>query len=302
MLCASRELRRGQIRRFDFGGHPIVLFRGRETGVVHALPAHCAHQGADLGHGTVVGDRLRCPLHHWEYSNRCERIPGSLPGSINIPSLPARYQAAERFGMLFLHLGGEPESSLPGFSVDDGELSFRAGRPVTIDCPWFVVIANAFDMTHLQTVHRRTLTSEVEIHSPDRMTFHVRYTTAVIGDAWSDRVMRALSGNDIRVQVTCSGGGILFVESQIGRRRGYLMVGLRPTATGVFILPLFGVRRGMFDALHARVAAALFTAFLRRDIKPLDGIRFPLAISTAATRPSTPATAISATCPHSRAR
>jgi hypothetical protein len=275
MLCTSGELRRGQIRRFDVGGQPVVLFRGRDTGVVHALPGHCAHQGVDLGHGTVVGDRLRCPLHHWEYSNRCERIPGSL----SVPRLPARFHAAERFGMLFLYMGGdmgaEPEAPLPGFSVDDQHLYFRAGRPVNIDCPWFVPVANAFDMTHLQTVHHRTLTSEVEIRYPDPMTFHVRYSTAVTGEAWSDRVMRALSGNDIRVEVTCSSGGIILVESQIGRRRGYLMVGLRPTRNGVSILPLFGVRRGAFDALHARVAAALFTAFLRRDVEALGGIRFP---------------------------
>lgn len=257
--------------RFDLGGRAVVLFRGRDHGVVHALPGHCDHQGVDLAHGAVVGDVLRCPLHYWEYTDRCVRIPGAA----RAPRSFARYHAAERFGMIFLHLGASPHAPIPAFTVDDERLHFRAGKPVEIECPWFVPVANAFDMGHLQTVHRRTLTVDPEITYPDPRTFHVRYATAVTGDGWSDRAMRLLSGNDIRVSVTCSGGTIIMVESLIRDRRGYLMVSLRPTANGVSILPLFGVPRGAVHALHARVAASLFTAFLTRDVAALSGIRFP---------------------------
>ena len=271
MVCPGRALRRGKVLRFELAGRRIVLFRGRDSGVVHALPGHCDHQGVDLAHGSVVGDVLRCPLHHWEYTDRCVRIPGAA----RAPRLPARYHAAERFGMIFLHTGATPQSPIPGFSAADEELHFHPGRAVEIACPWYVPVANAFDMGHLQTVHRRRLTSTPEITYPDARTFHVRYTTAVTGDGWSDRAMRLLSGNDIRVSVTCSGGAIIMVESTIRRRRGYLMVSLRPTAGGVSILPLFGVPRGTLHALHARAAAALFTAFLTRDVQALSGIRFP---------------------------
>ncbi|HEV7767866.1 MAG TPA: Rieske 2Fe-2S domain-containing protein [Thermoanaerobaculia bacterium] len=273
MVCRSSALRRGAIRRFELGGERVVLFRGSDNGVVRALPAHCEHQGVDLAHGTVVGDRLRCPLHHWEYSDRCERIPGLAAA----PRSFARYAATERFGMIFLHLGAEPASDIPGFSVDDRQLSFHAGKPVQIECPWYAPVANAFDMIHLRTVHQRELTSDVECSRPDPMTFLVRYTTAVIGNGWSDHAMRALSGNDIRVRITCTGGALLMVESQIRRWRSYLLVCLRPTAAGVSILPLFGVPRTKtgLHALHVRVSAALFTAFLSRDLQALDGIRFP---------------------------
>jgi nitrite reductase/ring-hydroxylating ferredoxin subunit len=271
MVCRSGQLRRGGVMRFDLGGQPVVLFRGRDNGAVHALPGHCDHQGVDLAHGDVVGDVLRCPLHHWEYTNRCVRIPGAA----RAPRTVARYHAAERFGMIFLHLGANPSSPVPGFSVEDDRLHFRAGKPVEIACPWYVPVANAFDMGHLETVHRRALTSTPEITYPDPATFHVRYTTAVTGDGWSDRMMRALSGNDIRVRVTCSRGAIIMVESAIRRWRGYLMVCLRPTSKGVSFLPLFGVPRGALQSLHARVAASLFTAFLIRDVQALSGIRFP---------------------------
>lgn len=273
MVCASAAVRRGAIARFDLGGERLVLFRGRENGRVHALPGFCEHQGVDLTGGSVVGDRLRCPLHHWEYTDRCAKIPGRATPLSSKP----RYAIAERFGMIFVHLGAEPSYELPGFSVNDDALAFRAGKPVTIDCPWYVPVANAYDMTHLQTVHRRVLTSEVELSHPDPMTFVIRYTTGVTGNGWSDRIMRALSGNDIRVKVTCSGGSLLLVESSIRRWRGYLMVCLRPTATGVSILPLFGVPRSK-TGLHVpavRLSAALFTDFLMRDVRALSGIRFP---------------------------
>lgn len=273
MVCAGAELRRGAIRRFTLGDQRIVLFRGKDTGIVHALPGHCDHQGVDLAHGSVVGDRLRCPLHHWEYSNRCERIPGQRTPPRSMP----RYQAAERYGMIFLHLGPQPRAAIPSFSTDDQHLYFRPGKAVTIDCPWYVPVANAYDMTHLRTVHRRELASDVAIAYPDPMTFYVEYATKVVGGGWSDRVMRALSGNDIRVRITCTGGTIIQVESLVRRRRGYLMVSLRPTEKGVSILPLFGVPRTKsgLHALHARVSAALFTAFLGRDVAALGGIRFP---------------------------
>jgi nitrite reductase/ring-hydroxylating ferredoxin subunit len=273
MLCPSAALRRGAIARFALGSERIVLFRGRDTGRVHALPGFCLHQGVDLAQGSVVGDRLRCPLHHWEYSDRCERIPGLE----TVPRSSPRYAVTERFGMLFAHLGPEPASGVPGFSVDDRQLAFRSGKAVEVDCPWYVPIANAFDMIHLRTVHRRALTSEIEITCPDPATFMTRYTTSVLGNGWSDRSMRKLSGDDIRVKVISSGGALLMVESSIRRWRGYLMVGLRPTARGVSLLPLFGVPRTRtgLHALYVRFSAALFTAFLMRDVAALSGIRFP---------------------------
>jgi nitrite reductase/ring-hydroxylating ferredoxin subunit len=267
VVCPSSELKRGGVMRIELAGLPIVLFRGRATGVVHALPAHCAHQGVDLSRGHVVRDCLRCPLHLWEYSDRCERIPNAQP----------TYRAAERFGMIFIHLGADPEVPIPGFSVPDDELYFVHGKPQAIDCPWYVPVANAFDMIHLQSVHQRALKTPVEIKRPDRFSFIVRYSTRVIGRGWSDRVMRALSHDDIRVHIFCKGGSLLMVESEIGDRRAFLMSCLRPMHGGVSIVPIFAAPRTRSGShvVHARIAAALFTAFLRRDIVPLQGIRFP---------------------------
>lgn len=275
MVAPSRSLRRGEAKRFEIGEESVVVFRGRESGVIRALPTHCRHQGVDLSHGDVVGDRLRCPLHHWLYSDRCEVIPGrtDVPPDLRVPALTA----VEQSGMIFVHVGAEPRFPPPAFTtVDPATLHFVSGTPAVVDCPWYVPIANAFDMSHLATVHRRRLLGVPEITRPDAMTFHVRYATAVTGRGWSDRAMRLLSGNRIEVVVSCVGGTTVVVEANVGGRRSYLMVSLRPVPRGVSLLPVVGVPRRRFGLhrVHARVAMALFLAFLRRDVRALEGIRF----------------------------
>ncbi len=274
MVARTADLRPGAILRFDLGEHPLVLFRGRDDGIVRALPAHCEHQGVDLVRGKVCGNLLRCPLHHWEYSDRCERIPGSL----HVPRQRARYTAVERRGMIFVHPGDAPPLPVPSFhSIDESRLHFLPGTPVDVDCPWYAAVANAFDMTHLETVHRRALVTEPETTFTNELTFVVRYATAITGGAWSDAAMRALSGNRIEVIITSAGGTMLIVEARAGRWRSYLLVSLRPTKRGVSILPLYAVerRRDGMHALQVRAARLLFNAFLRRDVQPLSGIRFP---------------------------
>jgi hypothetical protein len=179
--------------------------------------------------------------------------------------------------MIFVYPAEEPRSPLPEFeSVDASTLHFVSGKPAVIDCPWYVPVANAFDMSHLGTVHRRRLRTAPEVERPDPMTFVIRYSTAVIGSGWSDRAMRTLSGNDIRVVVTCAGGTMVIVEATVGRRRSFLMVSLRPVPGGVSLLPLVGVprRAAGLHVPHALLARTLFVAFLRRDVRALEGIRF----------------------------
>jgi len=274
MAAPSRALKPGRTLRFQLGDLPLVLFRGRNDHVVHALPAHCRHQGVDLAHGAVVGDCLRCPLHHWEYRDACVRIANAarVPAAFQ----RAHYKVMERYGMIFVHPGVEP-TELPTFTPPDEELAFLSGAQVDLDCPWYVPLANAFDMTHLRTVHHRELLTAPEMTFPRPMTFVVRYATSVIGSSWHDRAMRALSSNHIEVMITCT-ASMLLVESSAGRTRSYLMVSLRPRPNGgVSILPLYAVpkRRSGLHHAHVRAARALFNAFLRRDVSPLSGIRFP---------------------------
>ena len=271
MVAPSKSLRRGGIVRFDFGEHPLVVFRGRDDGVVRAIPAHCQHQGVDLARGSIVGDCLQCPLHHWQYDDRCVHVPG-----IGETLSRQRFVARERHGMIFIH-PGDDAPPLPAFiSVDESMLHFHSGAPLELDCPWYVPVANAFDMTHLRTVHRRELIREPEISYPDAMTFVVRYSTSVTGASWSDRAMRFLSRNQIDVIVTNAGGTMVIIEATAGPMRSFMMISLRPRSDGgVSILPLYAVPRSRVHLVHAPIARMLFSAFLHRDFSALRGIRFP---------------------------
>src|SRR5882724_4041417 len=75
-LCRGTEIQQGRIVSREFLGRSIVLFRD-SSGSVHALAAHCAHMGAHLSGGALVGDHIQCSLHHWEYDGTgiCRRIP-----------------------------------------------------------------------------------------------------------------------------------------------------------------------------------------------------------------------------------
>ena len=66
LLCRSCDVRKGQIVSREFLGKSVVIFRGGDD-AVHVLAAHCWHMGAHLGKGRIVGECIRCPLHHWEW-------------------------------------------------------------------------------------------------------------------------------------------------------------------------------------------------------------------------------------------
>ena len=272
-VCASQALGPGQVRTFDLGGHERVLFR-TARGQVHALAAHCPHLGAHLGRGAVVGEHLRCPLHHLGFDGRgaCHAAPGTgerLPR----PSQRA-FPVVERHGLILLFngpvvLAPPPEVGVPG-------LCWRAGAPVTVDCAWQPIVANAFDIEHLRAVHRRELRDEPRVERVDPFTLRLRYTSRVTGGAPADRMMKALSGDHIRVTLTLYGGTLLSVESDLGRTRSALLAGLSPAPGGTSVLLSFAAPPSPVPGLtRARLALSrwLYTAFLRRDLSVLAGMR-----------------------------
>jgi 3-ketosteroid 9alpha-monooxygenase subunit A len=65
-VAMSAEIAAGQVRTMRYFGTEFVVWRG-EDGVVNAVDPFCPHLGAHLGGGTVVGNDLRCPFHHWSF-------------------------------------------------------------------------------------------------------------------------------------------------------------------------------------------------------------------------------------------
>lgn len=160
-----RRLRRGPVTR-ELLGRRIVAYR-TEQGRYAVLDAQCAHMGSDLGRGRVVGERILCPYHHWEYGpdGRCERIPTQR--SIPPQACTAGYPCVERHGYLFFFNGPEALFPLP-FFFDCDPAEFTAARIFRreLDGPWYFLPGNAFDYQHFESVHDRRLLAPPVVDEP----------------------------------------------------------------------------------------------------------------------------------------
>jgi 3-ketosteroid 9alpha-monooxygenase subunit A len=78
--------------KLDYFGTSLVVYRGADSGEVHALDAYCPHMGANLAGGQVVGDSVICPFHAWSWGadGFCNDIPYAekIPNKARIKAWP----------------------------------------------------------------------------------------------------------------------------------------------------------------------------------------------------------------------
>jgi vanillate O-demethylase monooxygenase subunit len=142
-------------RRVRLLGEEIVVWRDG-AGAPHALRDLCIHRGTALSLGRVVGDRIMCPYHGWQYDSDgiCKLIP-QLEDPARIPS-KARveaYHAQERYGLMWVAMDA-PRWELPDIP------EFGSGEWVTVDTGPFAWNADASrqlenftDFGHFPWVH-----------------------------------------------------------------------------------------------------------------------------------------------------
>jgi vanillate O-demethylase monooxygenase subunit len=101
-------------RRVRLLGEDVVVWRD-SRGAPHALRDLCIHRGTALSLGRVVGDRLMCPYHGWQYGSDgiCTLIPQladptRVPGKARVNA----YRCREVHGMMWVALD-EPRWDLP---------------------------------------------------------------------------------------------------------------------------------------------------------------------------------------------
>src|SRR3954464_11279820 len=96
----------GDPKRVRLLGEDLVAWRDSE-GQPHVLRDLCIHRGTALSLGRVVGDRLMCPYHGWQYGSDgiCRlipqledptRIPGKARGDAFTCQAPPRTPGAAR--------------------------------------------------------------------------------------------------------------------------------------------------------------------------------------------------------------
>lgn len=157
-VAYSDELAVGDVRALEYFSRALVMFRG-EDGIARVFDAFCPHLGAHLGvGGTVVGSRLRCPFHAWEWDGhgRCARIPYAkrIPPKAAVRTWPVR----EQDGLVMVWYdreGREPFFDLPEvpeYASDEWTDYFR--RDWVIRSRNQELAENIADPAHFRYVHR----------------------------------------------------------------------------------------------------------------------------------------------------
>jgi phenylpropionate dioxygenase-like ring-hydroxylating dioxygenase large terminal subunit len=158
-VCASSDLAPGSAVPARILALPFAAYRD-PGGTAHVLADTCVHRGGSLGRGRVLGDRLACPYHGWQYdgSGRCVHIPslgerGNVPARAKVDSYPV----IERYGIVFAFLGDLPEDERCPFPEirEWGESGWRASRLMTMELDAYFErsMENGLDPAHNEFVH-----------------------------------------------------------------------------------------------------------------------------------------------------
>jgi phenylpropionate dioxygenase-like ring-hydroxylating dioxygenase large terminal subunit len=264
-------------------GRRLVGFR-TAGGRLAVLDAVCSHLGADLGNGSVVGEAVRCPFHHWEYGpdGACTRVPARA----EVPPFARQraYPVAERHGSVFVFNGPKPLFPLP-FFPDCRPEDLAPGRLLhfTGECSWQMFASNNCDVQHWNTVHDRRLLAPPAFDLPHPLARRVTFEAQVVGTSVFDRCLRAFAGDRVAVSIV-NWGGVFFVVSGLFRRvHSRMLVAVRPLDGNrqIEVEVTVFVRRGRFRPAAAPAEALalwvrrLFTwGFLREEFQRLAGIRY----------------------------
>ena len=175
-VAASHDIAPGQVKPIHNFGVDLVIYR-TASGKAMVTDPYCPHLGAHLGYGgTVEGESLRCPFHHWKFdtAGRCTSVPfAPAPPGARLKIWPTAehndmilvwYDAAERapsWEMPDFEKTLAPE--LCDFATYDGLKTYPQE-----------VLENGADWLHFNTIHQtRQLVGTVERDSggPHHLVF-----------------------------------------------------------------------------------------------------------------------------------
>jgi phenylpropionate dioxygenase-like ring-hydroxylating dioxygenase large terminal subunit len=276
VVALSAELERGGVRGAELFGERLAVFRD-SAGAPAVLGARCAHMGADLARGSVVGDELQCAFHHFRYGRdgRCSGIPsgGRVPSAARVAAHPAR----ERGGMIWVHLGEAPASEPPGFPCpggDPGALALRARRTDLFPVEPWVILGNSFDFQHLRFVHGLRFEDPAEIRWGDDggVEYEVRFDSPETG-SFEQRIR--VGGTNTVAYVTSGAIESMGLFTSTPTRAGSQSYYVAATP-----------RRGRPEEIEARLAfqESLADALLADDTRAFAGMDFQIGALVPADR------------------
>ena len=137
---------------------PLVVYRIKKKIVV--ATDICPHRGARLSMGWLKGDLLVCPYHGLEFDStgQCVRVPASEPEKDNCDRIRlSTLRWAERYGIVWVCLSGEPVRPLPDWpGFDDEDVQIVPMEAAVWDASPGRHAENFNDVAHLSFIHAGT--------------------------------------------------------------------------------------------------------------------------------------------------
>eukprot|EP01116_Phalansterium_solitarium_P007044 TRINITY_DN19518_c0_g1_i1.p1 TRINITY_DN19518_c0_g1~~TRINITY_DN19518_c0_g1_i1.p1 ORF type:complete len:403 (+),score=89.80 TRINITY_DN19518_c0_g1_i1:38-1246(+) len=155
-ICDVSDLDNGRIQKVSALGVDLVAFRGA-NGAIGVLDAFCPHLGAHLGDGRIVGNRLKCAFHGWEFETdgQCTAIPyctGDVPTSARTRTWTHRVW----MDMLFVWFdaeGREPTYEIASLPEIEADWVMHTCRQSWFDMHIGEMAENSADYYHFNYLH-----------------------------------------------------------------------------------------------------------------------------------------------------
>jgi phenylpropionate dioxygenase-like ring-hydroxylating dioxygenase large terminal subunit len=277
----SSELKRGKTAPINFLGRELVVYRG-EDGRVVALDAYCPHMGAHLAQGKVEGDSLRCLFHYWKYSpqGRCVEIP-CQPSTDSVPQIRS-WPVTERYGLIWIWAGAAPRQPIPFVPELAGqEIDYRLGNRFSKACHPNVVMVNAIDEQHFNSVHSLPVELRLEPEVVNENCIIFRNTTRIPQSSLLTRFLGRFYRDALTYNLSYWFGATGIVTAGPDFVHFHIMFAIRPTAAGgsegqaIFLTRR---RNGLIGKLVSRALLLLTWAvsayFAKGDTLIFETIRF----------------------------
>lgn len=265
----SHELAPGEVRPVRYFDRDLVLWR-TEGGEARLWDAHCPHLGAHLGYGgTVLGETLRCPFHHFRFDGegRCVEVPACdrIP-----PSAQARpWAVVEQNGTILAWF--HPEGLPPSYEVrvlpDEGWTENLCVRWSLRSHPQEIG-ENTVDTAHMMPVHETGL-SRVR-HGP-----HLEGPIMKIGLSFvaPGSIIGMEGDNDVELEVGMYGVGLIQVEADVtnaGVQARYRICSTPIDRERIHIFGVANMKHTGAPEFTQEVAGLFFEALTRDFVKDFD--------------------------------
>lgn len=157
-VAGADEFDRKSVRAIRLFGEDLVLFKDL-SGNYGLIERRCPHRNADLVHGYVEQEGLRCSYHGWQFgqSGQCLHQPFE---EVMDPSARMRketkikgYPVKEKAGMLWVYMGPMPAPELPDWDFLNFKNGFAQAIFSELPCNWFQCQENSIDPVHFEWTH-----------------------------------------------------------------------------------------------------------------------------------------------------